>query len=196
VIPQRCTLVIPDSGPLISLYRANSLDVLLTLDMPIILVDEVVAEVAAKPDQSDQDATIAAFITTNDRVVKIARTDVGDDQVALRQAGLHKSGRNMGEAAIADFMAKTMPQLIKNNAPVLLLYEDGDVKGKRMILPNNVHLLSTVGMLKGMERAGIIASSEVIIEAMIKSGRRFGAPRDETDLPVEMGSYWISPKVI
>jgi len=185
MMTRRCTLVIPDSGPLISLYRADSLDLLLTLEMPIILVDEIVAEVASKPDQYDQDAVIADFIARNQHIISIARTDVGDDQVALREAGLHKTKRSMGEAAIADFMAKTMPTIIAENAPVLLLYEDGDIKGKRMILPSNVHLLSTVSLLKGLERSGIIASAESIIATMENSGRRFGDPRDETDLGVE-----------
>ncbi len=41
---KRTVLVIPDSGPLISLSVANRLDLLLKLDMPIYVVDQVFYE--------------------------------------------------------------------------------------------------------------------------------------------------------
>lgn len=41
--------MIPDAGPLISLRSAGVPDMLLTLNMPIYLVDELFAEVTSNP---------------------------------------------------------------------------------------------------------------------------------------------------
>ena len=46
---KRCVLVIPDAGPLNSLWVADRLDLLLRLDMPIVVVDAVYDEVTSNP---------------------------------------------------------------------------------------------------------------------------------------------------
>jgi hypothetical protein len=68
---------------------------------------------------------------------------------------------------------------------VALLFEDA---GVRVInKPPNLHLLSTVGMLRGLERVGVVASADEIIHEMThpsKPDRRPSDLRAFTDLGI------------
>ena len=61
---KRCVLVIPDAGPLNSLWVADRLDLLLRLEMPIVVVDAVYDEVTGDP-AYPKDAEVKAFIDSN-----------------------------------------------------------------------------------------------------------------------------------
>ncbi len=50
---KRVALVIPDAGQLISLGKAQSLEILLKLDLPIYIVDQVYFEVTREPSFED-----------------------------------------------------------------------------------------------------------------------------------------------
>ena len=53
---------------------------------------------------------------------------------------------------------------LESNDPLLVLYED---RGLRVFpRPPNMHLLSTVGLLRGMEKVGVIRSADAIIGEM------------------------------
>lgn len=56
--------------------------------------------------------------------------------------------------------------------PVAILYEDAGLRVFNR--PPNLHLISTVGLLRGLEEVGIIASADAVIQEMlhpIKPGR-------------------------
>ncbi|MGH6914610.1 MAG: hypothetical protein ACREH3_13000, partial [Geminicoccales bacterium] len=72
---KRVALVIPDSGPLISLGRAARLDLLLLLDLPIYLVDQVAFEATHSQHHEDA-ARIGAFIEGNPDRVRVVTTFV------------------------------------------------------------------------------------------------------------------------
>jgi hypothetical protein len=55
--------------------------------------------------------------------------------------------------------------------PALLLYEDSDVRKARFILPDHIHVVSTWGLLKGMERKGLVSSASDIWTALESAGR-------------------------
>ena len=74
---------------------------------------------------------------------------------------------------IASFVARN---LAKEKGPVLVLFEDADIARMTVLLRGDVHLLSTKGLLVGMERRGLIPSAQEIIELMTARGRRY---RDE-----------------
>ena len=86
---------------------------------------------------------------------------------------------------------------LKSNDSLLVLYED---RGLRVIRrPPNMHLLSTVGLLRGMQKVGVIPSADAIIDEMTnptKPDRRSEdrrAPTDRpdgVDEPEAIGSYW------
>jgi len=88
------------------------------------------------------------------------------------------------------------------DSPVVILFEDSDVPRVRFFRrPDNLHLLSTVGMLKGLERVGVIRSADAIIHDMTcppdpaKRSRFFRDLPDGIDEPAIMGSTWTPEKV-
>jgi len=50
---KRVALIMDDAGPLISLGKAKSLDILLKLDLPIYIIDQVYFEVTREPSFED-----------------------------------------------------------------------------------------------------------------------------------------------
>lgn len=187
---KRVALVIPDAGPLISLGRAGRIDILLKLDLPIYLVDQVVFEVTR--DRSLPDAVrIADFIAGNPAVVHVVETFVGAAAAETRRRTPAARQRGLGEAAIAEFYSR-IDEVIDPADPVLILFEDSDVRRITAIIRGNVHLLSTMGLLKGMERAGLIGSAAAVWAAINAAGRFPSAA--EIDRPAAAafgGSAWL-----
>ena len=192
----RCVLVIPDSGPLNSLWTAGCLDLLTALEMPIVIIDEVYAEVTGDP-AYPKDREVKAFLDSLLGIgLTIEETFVGQAAKAAREQGRFRSGSELGDAAIAEFMASGVRKYVANNAPVLLLFEDSDFRNVRFVRkPDNLHLLSTIAMLRGMERLGVIPSADEIIRAMThpdppKRARVFADLPDGFEDEAIAGSVW------
>ncbi len=194
---KRCVLVIPDAGPLNSLWVADRLDLLLRLDMPIVVVDAVYDEVTSNP-AYPKDAAVKAFIESNRPPFVIEQTDVGAFERERRQAGKPPK-RNMGELAMMDFISDDggARRYLESGDPLLVLYEDQGLRVFRK--PPNMHLLSTVGLLRGMERAGILRSADAVIREMTRPAKPGRQPQDRrtfsdlpdgVDKPAAVGSYW------
>ena len=194
---KRCVLVIPDTGPLNSLWVADRLDLLLRLDMPIVVVDAVYDEVTSDLRYA-KDAAVREFIEANRPPFVIEQTDIGAYERERRRAGKQRK-RNIGELAMMDFLSDAggVRRYLQSSDPLLVLYED---RGLRVFQrPPNMHLLSTVGFLRGMEKVGIIRSADAIIGEMTnptKPGRRpqdrraFADLPDGVDEPAAIGSDW------
>ncbi len=202
---KRCTIIIPDAGPINSLWVADQLPLLLTLDMKIVVVDAVYDEMTSDTSyQKDRD--VKSFIDSNKPPFVVETTDIGTLERTKRTKG-EKPKKNAGELAMADFMSSEdgLRRYLAPGEPVALLFEDRDWHVFRK--PPNLHLLSTVGMLRGLERVGIVKSADALIFEMThpsKPGRRPTDARalvdlpDGTDAPAAIGSDWkptkISPK--
>ena len=161
---KRCVLVIPDAGPLNSLWVADRLDLLLRLDMPIVVVDAVYDEVTSDL-HYPRDAAVKEFVEANRPPFVIEQTDIGTYERERRRAGKPRK-RNVGELAMMDFISDDggVRRYLESNDPLLVLYED---RGLRVFQrPPNMHLLSTVGLLRGMEKVGVIRSADAIIGEM------------------------------
>lgn len=179
---RRVALLIPDAGPLISLGRIDRLSLLLLLDLPIYLVDQVVYEVTR--DLKFVDAQrIRVFIDQNASTVRVFRTVVGDAAAQRRAGGETGRQKGQGEAAVAEFLARSDEVLASPDDPVLLLYEDSDILKQRFVVPDNVHLLSTRALLRGLERRGLIPSADEVWDAIHSTGR--AAAPIETDVPAQ-----------
>ena len=161
---KRCTLIIPDAGPINSLWVADQLSLLLKLDMKIVVVDAVYDEMTS--DESyPKDKAVKEFIDANQPPFVVETTDIGTAERAKRARG-EKTKKNAGELAIMDFMSSEngLRRYLTPNDPVLLLFEDSDWHIYRK--PPNLHVLSTVGMLRGLEQVGVIKSAKAIIDEM------------------------------
>jgi hypothetical protein len=165
-VTKRCTLVIPDAGPFNSLWVANELPLLLKLDMRIVVVDAVYDELTRDPVNYPKDREVKAFIDAHQPPFKIEDTETGRREREKRRDGL-RPRRNAGEVAIVDFMSDGLEKYLTAREPVLVLFEDSDVPGARFFRkPPNLHLLSTAGMLRGLERVGVLRSAYDIIQKM------------------------------
>jgi hypothetical protein len=186
---KRVALVIPDAGPLISLGKADRLDLLLRLEIPIYLVDQVIFEATRVPSYDDAHR-ITAFIRDNPDRVRVVTTFVGTAAAQARAGDPALPQRGLGEAAIAEFYGR-IDEVIDPAEPILILFEDSDVRRINALVRGNVHLLSTKGLLKGMESVGLITSAAEVWDAINRAGR---FPSDaEIDQPAPAafgGSTW------
>ena len=154
-------LAIPDSGPLISLSVADRLNLLLKLNMPIYVVDQVLYECTGDLTRLGA-KTIVDFVTNNPDVLHVEDTFVGKAAKNERDSGVLKKHRGLGEAAIAEFFAN-IDDKIEPSEPVLILFEDSDIRRINAFIQGNAHLLSTKALLVGMEECNIIESAEAIL---------------------------------
>ena len=181
---KRCTLVMADAGPFNSLWVAGRLDLLLSLDMRIVVVDAVYDELTSDPTYL-KDREVKALVDGNKPPFIVEPTDIGTMEREKRAKGA-KLKKNAGELAMVDFMTSDdgLPSYTVAGDPVAILFEGC---GSRVInKPPNLHVLSTVGMLHGLERVGVIASAEEIVRQMTHPtlpGRKPSDARMFTDLP-------------
>ncbi|MBF0561010.1 MAG: hypothetical protein HQL37_03120 [Alphaproteobacteria bacterium] len=195
---KRCTVIIPDAGPFNSLWVADRLDLLLELDMRLVVVDAVYDELISDLSYP-KDEAVKSFIDENQPPFLIESTEIGEQEREKRLSG-RKLKKNAGELAIVDFMSSDdgLRKYVSVGEPVAILFEDTGIRVFNK--PPNLHLLSTVGMLRGLERVGIIPSADAIIHEMThpsKPNRRPADKRIFTDLPdgiddpAVAGSAWV-----
>jgi predicted nucleic acid-binding protein len=194
---KRCTIILPDAGPINSLWVADRLDLLLELDMRIVIVDAVYDELTSDLSYL-KDAEVKNFIDCNSPPFVIEPTDIGETERQKRRLG-QKLKKNAGELAMVDFLSDEggLERYLKANEPVAILFEDA---GLRVFNKQpNLHLISTVGLLRGLEDVGVIASADDVINEMLhpsKPGRRPEDARKFTDFPqgvdepAAIGSSW------
>ncbi|WP_206531560.1 hypothetical protein [Affinirhizobium pseudoryzae] len=97
---RRCTIILPDAGPINSLWVADRLHLLLDLDMRIVIVDAVYDELTSDLSYR-KDAEVKDFIDGNSPPFVIERTDIGEAERQKRRLG-HKLKKNAGELAMVD----------------------------------------------------------------------------------------------
>lgn len=181
----RRVLVVPDAGPINSLWTAGRLDLLLALDIPIVMIDAVYDELTGDPANYAKDREVKAFLDgLAGARLTMEETFVGQQARLARQQGRFRGGKGIGDAAIAEFMGDGLGNYVDDGSPVLLLFEDADFRSVRFVRkPDNLHMLSTAAMLRGMERMGLIDSADAIIAAMTNPADPAKRPRRLSDLP-------------
>ncbi len=130
---------------------------------------------------------ILEFVTSYPEIIHLEETFVGKAAKQERTMGTTKH-RGLGEAAIAEFLANLDDKIARTD-PVLVLFEDSDIRRINAFVQGNVHLLSTRALLIGMEECGIIASAEEVWQAILNAGRVPSAKF--IDQPSQtVNSYW------
>ncbi len=169
---RRATLLIAEEAPLWSLRAAGRLDLLLRLGMEpapdgepgVLVLDGVLDAVSG-------DATIGAFIEAHGPPFAVEKTWAGE--IADRRRAGEPSKSNAADVALADFLTAGggIDRYLRSGDPFLVLCDR--IRGLRLFgAPPNLHLLSTAGLLGGLEKAGVIPSADKVLRDMLRPAGR------------------------
>lgn len=116
---------------------------------------------------------IVAWINDHLDAVRIVPTDIGIDQQRRLEEG--RSIRGLGEQAAIE----TLERFLRSDASAeaLLLFEDTDVQKRRAIVDERVSLISTGEFLRELETAGLIQSTDYILDRAAARGRNIEKQR-------------------
>src|SRR3546814_8633506 len=130
----------------------------------LVVVDAVYDELTSDLSYP-KDRAVKAFIDGNQPPFIIENTEIGEQEREKRRAG-KKLKKNAGELAIVDFMSSDdgLRKYVSVGEPVVILFEDTGIRVFNK--PPNLHLLSTVGLLRGLERVGVVSSANDVIYEM------------------------------
>ncbi len=180
-------LVIPDTGPLISLARVNALELLLVFDdaIRVVITDFVEFESTRHRDIHPDAKVICSFIERYAGRVEIEPTDFGqfykkaaiqreifestrsEVQESIRAAGLEPQlvPDNIGEETIIAYVRRLIEA--PPGVPVLVLAEDDYLLRDDAPLPGNMHTVSTRSFLEYLEKQGKIHSAKSVWRAIV-----------------------------
>jgi len=160
------SLVVTDSGPLITLAVAGALDVLFLPGLPVIVPDMVRYEVIA--DLSKPGALLVAdwIRANNPHRLSVAPTEVFEEFMLLKSINPATKTKNRGEQAAAEVLAKVLEG---RDFGAVLVFEDSAVRKTNFLLrlPDAVVVTSTSEFLFGLESRGMIASAQAILERAV-----------------------------
>lgn len=161
----RATLLVAGDAPLWSLRAAGRLDLLPGLGMQVLVLDDVLDAVSG-------DAAIGAFIAAHSPPFAVEKTYAGDIARRRQLAG-EPPKTNAADVALADFLTAGggIDRYLRSGDPFLVLCDR--IRGLRLFgAPPNLHLLSTAGLLGGLEKAGVIPSADKVLRAMLHPAGR------------------------
>ena len=156
------SLIVTDSGPLITLGVAGALDTLLLLQLPVIIPDMVRHEVIqdlTKPGAGE----VAGWLRARERKgVYVASTEVFEEFEILRKLNPATKTNNRGEQAAAEVLSR---EFDRGTSGALLLFEDSAVRKTNFLirLPDEVVVISTSEFLHGLEFRKLIKSAADIL---------------------------------
>ena len=157
------SLIVTDSGPLITLGVASALDALLTPGLPVIVPDMVRFEVIrdlSKPGSQE----VANWIRAHESLhLRVASTEVFEEFQLLLAIKPSTKAAGRGEQAASEVLGK---ELANRDHGAILLFEDSDVRKQNFLLrlPDEVLVTSTSEFLFGLERLQLLASAEEILQ--------------------------------
>ncbi|MSO76464.1 MAG: hypothetical protein EXQ87_06075 [Alphaproteobacteria bacterium] len=170
------SLIVTDTSPLITLVLAGSLDVLLRPGLAVSIPDAVYIE-ATRVHGAPGAEQIVEWINAHLDRVRIVPTDIGIDQQRRLEEG--RSIRGLGEQAAIE----TLERFLRGDpaAEALLLFEDSDIEQRRAFVDQRVSLISTGDFLRELEAAGLIQSTDYILDQATAQGRNVERQRAAGD---------------
>ncbi len=167
------SLIVTDTSPLFTLVLADALDVLLRPGLAVSIPDAVYIE-ATRVHGAPGAGQIMEWINAHLEMVRIVPTDIGIDQQRRLEEG--RTIRGLGEQAAIE----TLERFLRGNpnAEALLLFEDSDIEKRRAIVDQRVSLVSTGDFLRELETAGLIQSTDSILDQAAAQGRNVEKQRE------------------
>jgi hypothetical protein len=160
------SLIVTDSGPLITLAVAGSLDVLFLTKLPVIVPDMVRHEVIQ--DLSKLGATLVAeWIRHNDpHRLTVSPTEVYEEFMLLKSINPATKTKNRGEQAAAEVLGRALEG---EDFGAVLLFEDSAVRKTNFLtrLPDCVVVTSTSAFLFGLESRSLIPDAQSILDRAV-----------------------------
>ncbi|MGD0865013.1 MAG: hypothetical protein ABSA49_05605 [Rhizomicrobium sp.] len=170
------SLIVTDTSPLFTLVLAGSLDVLLRPGIAVSIPDAVYIE-ATRVHGAPGAEQIVEWINAHIEAVRIVPTEIGIDQQRRLEEG--RSIRGLGEQAAIE----TLERFLRSDpaAEALLLFEDSAVGKRRAVVDQRVSLISTGDFLRELETAGMIQSTDHILDLAAAQGRNVERQREANE---------------
>jgi hypothetical protein len=161
-------VVIPDSGPCITLAHADALELLTAPGWPVWMVDMVLEELTRS--ETPTSKRIATWVRCRD-------IPIVESEVCRRAAGRRQ--RHLGEMAIQE----TMHSLALSHPPRrgIFLFEDHKIARASFLLPPGCFRVTTRAWLTFLERQQLIDSAQSVERQAILAGRQFSRLRFPSD---------------
>lgn len=181
-------IVIPDTGPLISLAKADALDALLTFEesIRIVITDYVEFEATRNRDKYADAAAICVFLAANAGRIEIQQTIFGQmvkqsalirdryEESPVFRKQMEEQGiappeipPDSGELSIVSFANSLIDS--PPGTPIMILAEDDFFLRSNSTAPGNAHIVSTRAFLETLEKIGHIPSAESIWKSVIQA---------------------------
>lgn len=166
---QLYTIIVPDSGPLLTLAAANSLELLTRPGIPVLVPDGVYFETVRFPHMPGADDIVQWAKQAGD-LVRIVPTETNAEaQQYLANNPDKKRRRGLGEQCALEVVNDQ--SLAHPGTKSMLIYEDSDVTGLRLVRPADVDTISTSDFLHLLEEARLIQSADHILDTAVAGGR-------------------------
>lgn len=163
-------LIVTDASPQITLAAARALDCLVMPGVPVLIPDMVYAEVTRDAARLGAEALIA-WMRARPDLVRIVPTMVYAEYEALLAVAPATRSRGRGEQAALEVLADATAS--DPDLHAILLFEDNDIRARSFVrlLPERVAPMSTGDLLRELEAAGRIQSSDHILDEAAAAGR-------------------------
>ncbi len=167
---KRLGLIVTDASPLITLGAAQALSCLIMPNVPVFVPDMVYAEVAR--DMTKLGAKeVVDWIREHLGQVEIIPTEIYAEYEALQAINPNIRSKGRGEQAALEVLAYEVAS--DPDLQAVLLFEDSDIRSREFVrvLPERVTALSTGDLLRELQAAGRIQSSDQILDEAAARGR-------------------------
>ena len=165
-------LIVSDTGPLITLAAANSLDYLLYPGVPVYLPDAVLYEATVNSAALGA-ANIASWVQAHGEQVRPIATEAYANFQALRERNPAHRQRDLGEQAALEAIRYGVV-LAPNERAILITEDDRVTRGSFLIFAEDrerVIAITTRDFLVGLEAAGRINSADDVYKLAEDAGR-------------------------
>jgi hypothetical protein len=164
-------LIVPDTGPLITLAAADSLDYLLYPAVPVYVPDAVLYEATVRSDALGAQS-IAEWVQHHSQQVFPLVTQAFSDYLAALEAGL-RAPRDLGERAAVEAIRHTLV-LAPHERAVFVTEDDRVLTGTYVVLEadrDRMISITTRDFLDGLEKAQRINSADDVYRRAEDAGR-------------------------